>query len=303
MQMRYRFMMAAVFVCLLMDVIHAQTVYSDPRGDFSLTIPTGFESVPPEYTKQDFLCTYLRLGHDGNQLAISLGIQRLRAVMPPHEHMTDDQAREISRKFPNVTSARAVRTSWQGFQISVLEVGMQTPAGPVLSITAEVPLKRNAIRIIVAAPKSDRTEAYRLLNEALATLEGETNWKTGTGKLLDESKPYPAIALGMPAGTVIIGLVILWLISRKAPKATVLILAIMIWLVGAGLGKIEVRMLMLIGGSLKMLGFAAGILGIADLLSKRKTKKSAPASPPLPPDDPDIAPPETVPDSPSPDNE
>ena len=302
MQMRHRFMLIAVFVCLLMGVVHAQTVYSDPCGDFSLTIPVGFEPVPPEYTKQDFLCTYLRTGPDGGPLPTTIGIQQLGATIS-QEYMTDDQAREIALKFPNATSARTFRTSWQGFQINVLEVGMQTPAGPVLSITAEVPLKRNAIRIIVAAPKSDRTEAYRLLNEALATLEGETNWKTGTGKLLDESKPYPAIALGMPVGTVIIGLVILWLISRKAPKATVMILAIMIWLVGAGLGKTEVRMLMLISGSLKMLGFAAGILGIADLLSKRKTKKSAPASPPLPPDAPDIAPPETVPDPPSPDNE
>ena len=73
---------------------------------------------------------------------------------------------------------------------------------------------------------------------------------------------------------VLIGLVALLLISKKSPKGTILVLAIGIWMAGSSSGETKIRELLLLAGALKLLGSAGVILGIVDLVRKRKTNVS-----------------------------
>ncbi len=87
------------------------------------------------------------------------------------------------------------------------------------------------------------------------------------------SQNYGIILLAFAIMFVLGGLVVLWLVSRKASKGTVLAIAVGIYVAGLALASIRVREIMVLSGALKMLGFAGGILGIVDLVGKRKRRE------------------------------
>ena len=64
------------------------------------------------------------------------------------------------------------------------------------------------------------------------------------------------------------------------PKGFVLSLAVLIYVAGTFLAKVRVSETMIVGGSLKMLGFAGILLGIIDLIRQRKPAPSPEDEPP-----------------------
>lgn len=96
-----------------------------------------------------------------------------------------------------------------------------------------------------------------------------------TSAALATTDTYGMILLGVYAGIVLGGLVVLWLISRVSPRGTVLAIAVGLYVIGAALAATSVREIVGLAGALKMLGFAGGILGIADLIRKRHAGKQS----------------------------
>ena len=64
----------------------------------------------------------------------------------------------------------------------------------------------------------------------------------------------------------------LWLVSRRSPKGTVLVIAVVIYYLSWQIDDTRVREMHLLTGTMRMLGFAGGILGLVDLFRRRKPK-------------------------------
>ena len=80
------------------------------------------------------------------------------------------------------------------------------------------------------------------------------------------------VLLCLGIGGVIAGLVVLWFVSRRTPKGTVLVIAVVLYFLSWQIDDIRVREIRLLSGTMRMLGFAGGILGIVDLFRNRKSR-------------------------------
>jgi hypothetical protein len=49
-------------------------------------------------------------------------------------------------------------------------------------LATQVPLRREAIQLIVAGPRDQAQRAEAIMTSILGSLEGETNWLTSTGR-------------------------------------------------------------------------------------------------------------------------
>lgn len=73
------------------------------------------------------------------------------------------------------------------------------------------------------------------------------------------------------------GLVGIWIQSRKLPRGFLLVIAVVIYGLGSFIGSTQAREIVMLAGTLQMLGFASGILGVIDIL-RRRSRPPDPAS-------------------------
>ncbi len=270
--------MTLLMVCAGVSAGKAEIVFSDPRGTFRFTVPSGMVPVPEEAKDPGIAWAWHFPVEDDGATPITLGIQRLGGTLP-REHSEEKALRAI-RSAPHIKHAVFSRGSWRGFKIHILETTITTPLGDMITMTAQIPLKREAIQVIVVSPPGKKAEAMKCLNETLASLEGDSSWarpagaeKSGEGPTegsTEGSGHYGAFLLVIAGAIVIGGLIILWWLSKVSPKGVVLVAAVCIWVAGNAITGLGDRELLAIGGALKLLGFAGGLLGVVDLLWKRK---------------------------------
>ncbi len=79
-------------------------------------------------------------------------------------------------------------------------------------------------------------------------------------------KVYLAIALVC----ITISLAGLWFLSKKTPKGTVLGVSVVIYIVGNLIDPGAHRGLYVLKGSIQIIGFLGGILGLIDLFAKKR---------------------------------
>jgi hypothetical protein len=160
---------------------------------------------------------------------------------------------------------------WQGFEVDGFEVPGLVGQTQTVTYNVQIPLKRAAIQIKPFGAADREAELKSLLTTILAGLKGESNWFTSVAPALPvtSSPSYGYVLLAFALLLVLAGMVLLWLLSRNAPKGTVLLIAIAVYCGGLALAGISVREIVMLSGALKMLGFAGGILGIVDILRRR----------------------------------
>jgi hypothetical protein len=79
---------------------------------------------------------------------------------------------------PGVSDARIRQQKWKTFDIDVIE-GHVSQGGIRMSVrAAQIPLKPEAIQLVVLVPVGKEAEADALLTELLAGLDGPSNWLT-----------------------------------------------------------------------------------------------------------------------------
>ena len=99
-KLRRYIVMSMLAVCLLGSTGQAETVYRDPSGEFSLTIPPGFAPVPKEDRDPMFVCAYLLPSEDGD-VPIMLSVQPLGGTIG-QEPMTSEEKQEFFRAFSDL---------------------------------------------------------------------------------------------------------------------------------------------------------------------------------------------------------
>jgi hypothetical protein len=110
------------------------------------------------------------------------------------------------------TELMAVR--WQGFDIDATKTDTVLSGPPIVVYRAQVPLKREAIRVIVAAPRAATAQAQATLTRVLGSLKGESNWPTS--ERAERSGSIVGWILGIAIGLIVVRMVVI----RRRTRAT-----------------------------------------------------------------------------------
>jgi hypothetical protein len=256
--------MSATFVLLLASFASAgETIVDDARG-FTLTLPDGFVPNPAIVGAAPEIIHGFVLGDPtDDELDIVLFIEKMRGTIGRERLKSEDM--------PPGFQGRLFTTQWHGFELDAFAVPEQLGEIKTITYNIQIPLKRAAIQVKLFGAAERESELKTLLAEILAGLHGESNWIQSAvpSSPVTSSENYGVILLAFAIVFILGGLVVLWLLSRKAPKGTVLAIAAGIYCAGLALAG-RVREIVMLSGALKMLGVAGGILGIVDLVRKRK---------------------------------
>ena len=130
---------------------------------YVMSVPEGFVSIPAAGKAGDVLGCWA-----GE--AIVLCVQRMRATLG-REHLK-------SSDLPAKSQLLTVR--WKGLDIDAIRTDTSQAGTPITIYTAQVPLRKEAIQVVVAGPRARATETLAILNSVLGSLKGETNWLSST---------------------------------------------------------------------------------------------------------------------------
>lgn len=181
---------------------------------------------------------------------------------------------------------------WKGTPVIVIETAYSTPNWAMINMSAQVPLKGEAIELSLLGRSDAKAKMGLYLQQVLDSLDGQleplpaaTPQATSPAEPRLSARPGAFMIAGM--AVVFLGVLVgLWAISRKAPRGITLAVAVGVWVAGQMIAKVELRECQGLGGALALAGSVGGILGLVDLFSKRDPKLPGAgqdgAPPPLP---------------------
>src|SRR6266700_687446 len=73
-------------------------------------------------------------------------------------------------------SVQLTTFKWKGFELDGIRSDTAQGGMPVVILATQVPLRHEAIQLIVAGPRDQAQRAEAIMTSILGTLEGETNW-------------------------------------------------------------------------------------------------------------------------------
>lgn len=244
-------------------------IVTGPENRFTFVVPDGFVAAPELVPDApDILFRFAKGDLTDDEPDLLLFIEKM--------HGWISQERLTQESLPPGSNVKLLTAHWRGFEIDAFEVPESMDVVDFVTFNAQVPLRKNAVQIKAFGPADRRAEVKAALEESLRGLDGETNWHAiSIPPNIAQSEYYRYVLLAVAALIVLGGLICLWFVSRYLPRGVLVGIAFLIWLVGSAIAQSEVRELMLIGGSLQMLGFASGIAGLIDTFRKRSPRKQA----------------------------
>jgi hypothetical protein len=161
---------------------------SNAEPGYVMSVPDGFVAIPADAAGgRDVVGCW-----SGEELVLC--VQRMHATLG-REHLK-------AADLPPASQLLTLR--WNGLDIDAIRTDTAQAGTPITVYTAQVPLRKEAIQLVVAAPRARATEALATLNAVLDSLKGETNWLSSTER---------AGRLGTIVGWVV-GIAIGFLIAR-----------------------------------------------------------------------------------------
>ena len=171
---------------------------------YRLTVPDGFSVFPEGRSQQDVVDCWTENSPASAGGALVLCVQRMRATI----------GRERMKQADIPGGSRLMTFKWKAFDIDGVRTDTAQAGSPISVVAAQVPLKPEAVQLIVAGPRDQADRAEAIMASTLATLEGETNWLT------DEER---AGRLGTIAGwwifIAVAALIGLWIRKRRSRAA------------------------------------------------------------------------------------
>lgn len=255
-----------ILLLCLSPLLHARPI-NNPTFRFSFSIPDQFADAPEMIDgKPEFLHAFR--SNDPAPLGTVIFVEALGGVL--------DREKLVLDQVTSASGARLLDTKWDGFDLQTLE--LPEPIGDTLglNLNTQVPLKPAAIQLRIVGAADQREQLWKIHNDLLRSLKGETNWlRSGAPSIVARSPHYGIVLSVLGAGAVMSGVVWAWLSRRKLPRGAVLLLALLIygasWLIDMGQSR-ELRVLV---GSLRMIGSISAFFGLSDLLFRRTEKQSA----------------------------
>ena len=252
------------FCVLLTESESRADTVTDPTLGFTLKLSSDFMPRPDLVGATPDIVHAFQYGETTDDgIAVLLLIEKLGGVIGGERLKKQDMP-------PRFTGKLFV-TTWQGFEIDGVEVPETANGIDAITYNVQIPLKSEAIQVKLFGPADHEETLKPLLRQILDGLEGKSNWLSSAApSAVAERENYGTVLLCLGIIGIVAGLVFLWCVSRRTPKGTVLLIAAILYFVSWQIDDIRVREIRLLSGSMRMLGVAAGILGIVDLCRKRK---------------------------------
>ena len=146
-----------------------QTQASNATLGYQLTVPEGFVEFPEgRASNPDLVECWTEEEPASQQGAMILCVQRLHGVI----------GREAMRPDEVPVGAQLTTLRWREFDVQGVRAQVERDEGPAFSLVAQVPLKPEAIQLLVAGPADQVERGDTLLRATLASLQGKSNWLT-----------------------------------------------------------------------------------------------------------------------------
>lgn len=264
-------------VCSLFQLspIQAEAI-DDPILEFTLELPAEFAERSDIVDSRPDIIYAFEYGESAEgELPVFLMIKTLNGLISPNGLQEKDM--------PEGFTGTLFKSKWQGFDVDGAEVKESLNGIDTITYNVSIPLKNRAIQVMLFGPADRTEELTTLLPEILDNLKGESNWSSETAtftQIFPDS--YGPFLLVVAIGGVILSLVFLWFASTRTPNGTVLIVAIALYAGSWQFDDVNVREMHLVIGTMRMVGLGGGILGLIDVIRRRKAKapKETDSSPP-----------------------
>src|SRR5882672_1029076 len=156
---------------LLPAVLLLLQAASNAERGYVMSLPEDFVAIPAEFSGgRDVVGCWAGEGSQSSRGAFFLCVQRMHATLG-REHLK-------STDLPAKSQLLTVR--WNGLDIDAIRTDTSQVGTPITVYTAQVPLRKEAIQVVVAGPSARSTETLATLNSVLGSLKGETNWLSST---------------------------------------------------------------------------------------------------------------------------
>jgi hypothetical protein len=179
----------------------AETLISDSKLHFSITIPNGFEAATDASKTMKCDYAFTRPPRSNEKLPTGIAILGLSGTI----------GRNIPSqvKTPTGDPCEIQQYSWHTMDITAAACPETVHGIQCVNLNAVVPLAPQAIRLTVFGEVSNRPELEGILRSILSTLEGRSNWLTA-----EERYDRLASLLGALFG----GGLVAWYYLRKKNK-------------------------------------------------------------------------------------
>jgi hypothetical protein len=260
------FVFAAVaWLALSPAKLNAGDIMVDNAFGFSIGVPKGFIEQPlQKNAPPNIVHAWILDEQKPGQPPTILFIERMRGTIG-REHLKREQ-------MPWGFQGRLFTMHWQGFEVDAIEVSERLGDVKYLTYNVQIPLKKEAIQIKLGGPAEQKTEMLKWMEESLDGLRGESNWLPSAlpASGLSNSEIYPTILFAIAGVVWLGGFIALYFISRWTPKGTILAISVVIWCLSWAAEGVRIREVIVMMGVVRLLGTAGVILGIVDLIRKRK---------------------------------
>ena len=146
-----------------------QTQASNASLGYRFTVPEGFSAFPEGAAgNPDIVECWAEDEPVSAQGGLVICVQRLRGVI----------GREPMRPDEMPVGAQLTSMKWREFELQGVRAQVERDEGPSFTLVAQVPLKPEAIQILLAGPADQVERGDTLLKTTLASLQGQSNWLT-----------------------------------------------------------------------------------------------------------------------------
>lgn len=148
----------------------AQVAASTQYG-YRFPLPAGFAEFPEAAAANaDIVQCWSESAPAAPSGALIMCVQRLHGTI----------GREGVRQQDLPPGATLVHYTWKGFAIDGLRTDTAESGTRVVILAAQVPLRGEAVNLIVTGPQDQASRVEAIMTATLAGLEGETNWLSAT---------------------------------------------------------------------------------------------------------------------------
>ena len=179
-----------------------QTQATNAELGYRFMVPSGFAAFPEGRGQKDMVDCWSEATPASAHGAMILCVQRMHGVLPRDAMKPED--------VPATT--QLVSFKWKEFDLQGLRSLVSQAGERVFVLVTQVPLKPEAVQLLLSGPADQETRGQALMTEALASLEGESNWLTASeraGRLGTAAGWWIGIAVTVTA-------VLMWRKRRQA---------------------------------------------------------------------------------------
>ncbi len=196
----------AVMCLLLGGAAVGQSQVRNAELGYSLRPPDGFTAYPEGHVQKDIVDCWIEATPASANGAIVLCVQRLHGTIGREGMRQEDlAARNLQR----------VSFKWKGFDVDGVRGMAERDRIPVVGLVSQVPLRHEAIQLIVSAPQDQEARAHDLMASTLLTLEGESNWLSEAERS-ERLGRIAGLVIGVAVGLIGVGI---WRKRRRARSA------------------------------------------------------------------------------------